>query len=257
VIPPDDIGAPALSVVLPAFNEAGNIEAMIADVFEALRATGLGAEVIVVDDGSSDETASIVTRIAAQSGMVRLLRHDVNQGYGGALFTGLSAARGRRVFLTDSDRQFDLSELPLLLAGLGPADIAAGYRAPRRDPFLRRFNGRGWNLVVRLLFGKTARDVDCAFKVFREEVLREILPLTRSRGATFSVEMLVLARRHGYRVREFRVRGHRPRCAGSPSGARPQVILQAFRDLVRFRLRLIRTPRPWAGPRAARTSPPA
>jgi glycosyltransferase involved in cell wall biosynthesis len=171
---------------------------------------------------------------------VRLVQHEVNKGYGAALATGFSAARKDLVFMTDGDAQFDVREIRKLLPLLANADLAIGYRAPRRDPFHRLVYAWGWNLLINLLFGYTARDVDCAFKLFRRSILDDFV--VESRGATFSAEFLVRARRSGHRVREVGVR-HLPRLAGKPTGGRPDVVLRAFKELVKFRWRLAREPR--------------
>lgn len=137
--------------------------------------------------------------------------------------------------MTDSDRQFDLKDLYRLMPLIASADIVAGYRAPRRDPPMRVLNGIGWSTLVTLLFGYTARDIDCAFKLFKREILDHIR--LQSRGATFSAEFLVRAKRAGYRIVEIGVT-HRPRQAGSQTGARLDVIIRAFRELFRLRWRM-------------------
>jgi hypothetical protein len=119
------------------------------------------------------------------------------------------------------------------------ADLIAGYRAPRRDPFLRVFYGKGWSALCTLVFGYTVRDVDCGFKLFRREIIESLAPQIASRGATFSIEWLVRAKRAGYRFVELPV-SHRPRVAGSQTGANIDVIVRAFRELMRFRLQLWR-----------------
>lgn len=220
---------------MPAYNEEANIEPQVLDVIEALRPLSDDFEVIVVNDGSRDRTAAIVTQLAAAHPQVRLVQHASNQGYGAALYSGFTSATKELVFLTDSDRQFDLDDLRRLVPLLDRADIVAGYRAPRRDPLMRVLNGIGWSTLVTLFFGYTARDIDCAFKLFRREILKHIH--LQSRGATFSAEFLVRAKRAGYRIAEVPVK-HRPRRAGSQTGARPDVILRAFRELFKLRWEL-------------------
>jgi glycosyltransferase involved in cell wall biosynthesis len=229
----------ALSIVMPAYNEGQNIAPMVQDALRVAARLSNDYEVIVVDDGSKDDTAAQVASLAQQDPHVRLIQHQRNQGYGAAVYSGLTAASKEWVFFTDSDRQFVLEELERLLAHAQAADIVIGYRAPRRDPLLRRFYGWGWNRLVTLLFGYTARDIDCAFKLMRRELIAHVAPLVRSRGATFSAEWLVLARRLGYQFAEVPV-SHRPRVAGRPTGARLRVIWRAFLELARFRLRLWR-----------------
>jgi glycosyltransferase involved in cell wall biosynthesis len=175
-------------------------------------------------------------QLAERFPQVRLVQHQVNQGYGAALYSGFTSASKELVFFTDSDRQFDLTEIKKLLPFIDEYDLVIGYRAPRRDPFIRKLNGWGWSALVTLLFGYTSRDIDCAFKLFRREIMDQIN--IESRGATFSAEFLVRAKRAGYHIREVPLTGHRPRVAGNPTGARLDVITRAFRELVRFRWRL-------------------
>ena len=229
-----------LSIIIPVFNEEGNIGPLYAQLKEVLEGLGQSYEIIAVDDGSSDGTGEVVKSLARQHPQVRLVQHEVNRGYGAAVFNGLTSATKELVFFTDSDRQFDLSEIEKVLALIDEADLVVGYRAPRRDPFMRKLNGWGWSALVTLLFGYTARDIDCAFKLMRREVIERIKDEVASRGATFSAEFLVRAKRAGFRIREVPLYGHRPRVAGSQTGARPDVIIRAFKELVRFRLALWR-----------------
>ncbi len=225
----------SISAVLPAYNEQEVIADSVAAMVAALEGLGADYEVIVVDDGSRDRTAAIVAGLARANPRVRLLSHPRNRGYGAALWTGFTGATRDLVFLTDGDKQFDVAELRDFLPLLDGADLVIGYRHPRADPLIRRLNGWGWNALVTLLFGYTARDVDCAFKLFRRRVLDRVD--VRATGATFSAEFLIKARRHGFVVRERRA-SHFPRPAGQATGARPAVILRAFRELFRLRLNL-------------------
>lgn len=227
-----------LTIAMPAFNEAKNIPDMVADVLRIMPPLADAFEIIVVDDGSQDETAVVTQQLAAQHPELRLVQHAVNKGYGTAVLTGLSHAAKDLIFFTDADRQFDLAEIEKLLAQIETADLVVGYRAPRRDPFMRRLNGRGWSWLVTLLFGYTARDIDCAFKLMRRTVVERLQDDISSGGATFSAEFLVRAKQAGFKIVEVPIAGHRPRVAGSPTGANPRVIVRAFKELVQFRLRL-------------------
>lgn len=235
---------PSLSVALPAYNEESNLPRMVEDVLEKAGALSADLEVIIVDDGSRDRTAAVGRELAQRHPAVRLVSHPQNRGYGAAVWTGLTSAQKETIFFTDSDRQFDLAELGKLAAALDDADLAVGYRSPRRDPFMRRLNGWGWSRLVTLLFGYTARDIDCAFKLMRRSVVDRLREQVQSRGAAFSAELLVRAKAEGFRILEVPIHGHRPRVAGSPTGARPAVIFRAFRELLSFRATLRRESRP-------------
>lgn len=223
---------------MPAFNEGENIGAMVREVHAVLAQLADEFEIIVVDDGSVDDTAVLTQALQATIPQLKLVQHEQNMGYGTAVFNGLKAATQELVFFTDADRQFDLAELQKLLNKIETADLVVGYRAPRRDPLMRRLNGKGWSWLVTLLFGYTARDIDCAFKLMRREVVEHLRDKVTSGGATFSAEFLVRAKLAGFKIAEVPINGHRPRVAGSPTGAKPSVILRAFKELVQFRLSL-------------------
>ncbi len=228
-----------ISVCMPAYNEEENLPEMIADVVRVMQARCADFEIVVTNDGSKDRTGEVLEELARRYPQLRPVHHEVNQGYGAAVYTAFSHATKEVIFFTDSDRQFVLEEIDRLLPHLETADLVVGYRAPRRDPFLRVLFGYGWSALVTLLFGYVARDIDCAFKLFRREVFEAVGPSIRARGATFSAEWLVRAKRAGYRIVEVPV-SHLPRRAGSPTGARLDVILRAFRELWQFRLALWR-----------------
>ena len=236
---------PSISLVLPAYNEAGNIEPMVAEATPALEANADSHEIIVVDDGSADETAAETRQVMVSYPNVRLIEHPVNKGFGAAVFSGFTSAQKDWIFYVDADRQFVLSELERFVPYMDKADLIAGYRAPRRDPFMRVFYGKGWSALCTLMFGYTVRDVDCGFKLFRREIIENLAPQIASRGATFSIEWLARAKRAGYRFVELPVT-HQPRAVGSQTGANIDVIVRAFRELVQVRLRLWREGRPEA-----------
>jgi glycosyltransferase involved in cell wall biosynthesis len=225
-----------VSVVMPAFNEEGNVEQAIA---EATREAGrllAEHEIIVVDDGSTDRTAELVEAAAARDPRVRLIRHPQNRGYGEALRSGFLASRLDHAFFTDADLQFDIAELERFLPYAGTVDVVAGYRLNRSDHLSRRLLGYAWNVVVRALFYVPVRDIDCAFKLFDRRVLRDVH--IESVGAMVNTELMVKLGRRGASVVEVGVT-HRPRTRGEARGANPRVIATALRELVRMRRRLM------------------
>jgi glycosyltransferase involved in cell wall biosynthesis len=221
-----------LSIVLPCFNEQDNVADAIRYAAAAGAATAERYEVIVVNDGSTDATAERAAAFAAEDERVRLVVHAVNRGYGDALRSGLAAARMEWIFLTDADLQFDLGELARFLPLASAADLLVGRRVERRDPAVRRLNANLWNWLVRRMFAIPIRDVDCAFKLLRADLL-DGLELT-SHGAMISTELVVKLLARGARLEELDV-AHRPRVAGEQSGANPRVVLRAFRELVGLR----------------------
>jgi len=218
----------SLSLFFPMYNEEGNIDRAVASACEVLPRVARRWEVIVVDDGSTDRTAEIGARLVAADDHVRLVQHERNRGYGAAVRSGFESARLALIFFADGDNQFDLGELPQFIAEIDSADVIAGYRITRRDPFLRRLNARLYNGLVSRLFDIGVRDVNCAFKVYRRALLDKLE--LRSTGALINVEMLARARKHGAVIREVGVH-HYPREVGAQTGGNPKVILRAIREL--------------------------
>ena len=159
-----------LSIILPAYNEAANIEAAVRSALAAGEKYCEAVEVVVVDDGSRDDTAHVVAQMSSSDGRIRLVRHDDNRGYGDALKSGFTAAQMPLVFFTDADNQFDLDEIGSFVDLIDRVDVVAGYRINRCDPWFRRLNAAVWNYLVRALYYVPVRDIDCAFKLFRREV---------------------------------------------------------------------------------------
>ena len=217
----------SFSLVLPAHNEEENIRIVVDQALEVLPKFAGAFEIVVVNDGSRDGTREILDELAAAHPEVRPIHHDVNRGYGGALVSGFNATSGDYVMFMDSDRQFDLNDLALLAPFIGSSDIVAGFRRERNDPLHRRVNAEVFNTVVRALYGVHMRDIDCAFKVFRGDLLRSIT-LTSS-GALINTEMQAKLRRKGATLQQVAVH-HYPRVAGTATGANLRVIAHAMRE---------------------------
>jgi len=228
---------PSLSIVLPAYNEEANAARAVEQVSAVAQQLGMDYEIILVNDGSSDRTGEIGRELAQRIPNFHLVEHYPNRGYGGSLKAGFAAATKELIAFVPADNQFDFGEIHLLLERIEEADIVSGHRAERQDTFIRRFNAFGWNMTVRLLFGYLCRDIDCGFKLFRREILEHVTIV--SNGAMIDTELLAGAKARGYRITDVEVT-HLPRVIGEATGANIKVIVKAFRDLARFRLRLSR-----------------
>jgi glycosyltransferase involved in cell wall biosynthesis len=221
----------SLSVVLPAHNEEEAIAHTVHEVLDTLTAWGLDFEVIVVDDGSRDRTGDILDTIAGAHPCVRVIHHGENRGYGAALVSGLESATKDLAFFMDSDGQFDVRDLERFFPLIGAFDAVLGYRINRQDTWVRKVNAWGWKMLVGMVFGVYARDVDCAFKLYPADFFRE--NTLETRGAMINTEILYKFTRAGLTYTQLGVH-HLPRRGGKATGAKPSVILRAFRELFVF-----------------------
>lgn len=227
----------SISIVIPAYNEADNLERTVEWVSTTAEGIGVEYEIIVVNDGSRDQTGVVAHQLENKLSHVRLVEYTPNRGYGGALKAGYQIAAKDWIAIFPADGQFQFTEIERMLSKTAQADIICGYRQQRRDPLMRLINAWGWNSLVRLLFGHLCRDIDCGFKLFRRDILDHVR--LASNGAMIDTEFLVGARTCGYRIAEVPVT-HLPRAEGKATGAKPKVVLQAFQDLLDFRLKVSR-----------------
>jgi len=225
----------SISVFFPCYNEQENVGRTVEKALEVLERLNADFEAIIVDDGSSDDTGRIADEIAGRDGRVKVVHHEGNLGYGAALRSGFKAAIKELVFYTDGDGQFDINEMPPLLALMERYDIVSCYRLNRRDPIIRKINGWCWTRLVCLMFGLKIRDIDCAFKLYKREIFDKIE--LSSTGALIDAEILARAARKGYRITQKGVH-HYPRTSGAQSGANLRVILRAFKELFKLQRRI-------------------
>jgi glycosyltransferase involved in cell wall biosynthesis len=225
---PEGARVTSLSIIYPAYNEEPNIETAVRRALEVAESVAEEAEIIVVDDGSRDGTAEVAYGLVQEHyPRVRLLRHPRNRGYGAALRSGFGHARFDYVFYTDADNQFDVSELAYFLPLIRTADVVVGFRVYRYDSVLRLAASWIYNHLVSILFRVKVRDVDCAFKLLRREVLDKI---TIERDDFFvDTELIVKARKWNFQIVEKGVR-HYPRIAGETT-VRPSDIPRTLRTI--------------------------
>lgn len=204
--------APQYSIVIPAFNEQARIGATLDKVLTCVKAHDWSAEVLVVNDGSRDRTAAIVQSMVAQHANLRLIENPGNRGKGYAVRNGILQARGAIVMFTDADLSAPMDEAELLFTALANgADVAIGSRWLDRSrqtlqqPIYRRFFGRCFNWLTRLVMHLPLADTQCGFKAFRRDAARAIFIRQRIERWGFDPEILYIALRLGLRVEEVAV----------------------------------------------------
>lgn len=228
-----------LSVFFPAYNEEVNIGRTIERAIEILKKFAKKWEIIVVNDGSKDRTGEIVEELIKRELQVRMITHTPNRGYGAALKSGLYNSRYEWIAYTDADGQFDFGEISKFfeVQRQTGADAVIGYYLKRAVPFCRILGSRLWELAVFLLFGLKVKDIDCGFKLLRKKVIDEIPRPEAERGPFISSELLIKAKKKGFKIAEVGVH-HYPRKAGKSTGASLKVILSGLKDLLRLKAKI-------------------
>lgn len=224
-----------VSVFFPAHNEIENIGPLTEKTVQVLSELTDDFEVLIINDGSKDGTREKADELARRYPQVKAIHHEVNRGYGGAVKTGIASCCKDWIFFTDSDGQFDIAEIGLLLEHAANYDAVVGYRIDRRDPFHRKAFAFCWGTLIRLLFGFRCRDLDCAFKLFKRCYFEGIE--LKAEGAVISVEIFSILTRNRARIQEVGVH-HYPRTAGQQSGGSPKVVARAFKELLKLYRRL-------------------
>ncbi len=222
----------SISVIFPAYNEEANVGTALTQAIQTLPKFTDDWELIVVNDGSVDRTAEVIKEFHLRlNGRLKVIHHAHNRGYGAALKSGITSARKDLIFFCDSDLQFDIRELDKLIHWIDYYDIVIGFRVKRQDPFYRRLNAFGWNSLVKLLLRLKVKDIDCAFKLFRQNVFDKVD--IEAVGAMVNTEILAQATHNGFLIKEVPVT-HYPRVNGKQTGAKIRVIAKAFIELIRL-----------------------
>jgi len=224
-----------ISAFFPAYNEEENIEKTINSAQKILKKLAQNYEIIVVDDGSKDRTREIVKKLAEKNKKIKLISHKENMGYGAALISGFYNSKYEWIVFTDSDGQFDFSEIINFIETQKKtnADLVIGHYIKRRVSFLRKLNTALWEFLIKVLFGFKVRDIDCGFKLIRKKVIEKIPKLESKRGAFISTEFLIKAQSQNFKIVEVPVH-HYPRKRGKATGASLKVIVGSFKDLFKL-----------------------
>jgi glycosyltransferase involved in cell wall biosynthesis len=229
--------SPSISAFFPAYNDAGTIASMVVAVDTTLEKLTDDYEIIVINDGSQDHTGEVLDALAQRYPRLRVIHHQKNRGYGGALRSGFGAASKELVFYTDGDAQYDPRELALLVPALGPGvDIVNGYKIDRSDPLHRKIIGRVYHHGVKLAFGFKLRDVDCDFRLMRRSVF-DVIDLESNSGA-ICLELVKKLQDAGFRFAEVPVH-HFHRAYGRSQFFNFPRIFRTIRQLINLWLKLV------------------
>lgn len=218
-----------ISVVLPCYNEAANIERTTLSVLQWFDRLGYDGEAIIVDDGSTDNSPNILQSLAARDGRVRIVTHQKNKGYGEAVKSGCDAASKEWIAFMDSDGQFSIDDLSILLSHTDQYAFVTGRRRKRADPFFRVVFGKLLGLLIFCNFGLWLRDVNCGLKMFRKDVWPRIRPAA-GREKFFNAEMFLRLEKEKIPWLQVDV-PHYPRKFGAPTGGTGAIIVRMMKEL--------------------------
>ena len=217
---------PALSIVLPVFNEVESLGPLWQELYAVLPSLAESVEVIFVDDGSTDGSAEVLRRLAKEDPRIRLIRFEANAGLSASFYAGLRAARGRIVATMDSDLQSDPRDIPMLMKYLDDADAVVGWRQVRHDSWLKRMSSRIANGIRKAVSGDYVQDSACSLRVMRLPCVSAMPPYTGMHR--FMPTLLKIA---GFRVVQVRV-NHRARKFGRSKFGVSDRAFSAFADLL-------------------------
>ena len=223
---------PSISVFFPCYNDEKTIGQLIQNAHEILKKLNLQHEIIVIDDGSTDNSRSLLKKLKKELPVLKIIFHRQNKGYGGALRSGFKKAKYDLIFYTDGDGQYDVKEMELLFPLMTKdIDVVNGIKMERNDPWYRLVIGKGYNFFVRNLFNLKIFDTDCDFRLIRRSVLKGI-KLNCDSGA-ICVELVKKLQDQGTRFREVSVH-HYDRLHGQSQFFKPKRIFQTGVELIKL-----------------------
>lgn len=221
-----------LSIVFPSYNEAGVIGTTVRDAYAWMQKHSIQGEIIVVNDGSVDQTEAVLGALKKEIPCFVEVLHTVNQGYGAAIREGCDKANSDIIAFIDSDGQFQVSELEKFLPIFPKVDLVSGIRVKRADAFIRSVNSNLFRMLIEVILGVRVKDLDCGMKAFKRSAWPSIRPVYAT-GAFFNAEMFFNLKKNRLTFAEMPIH-HYPRTTGHPTGAKLKVIVKAFRDLFRM-----------------------
>lgn len=224
-----------ISVFLPTYNEEQNLKVVVLKTQSVLEKIAEVWELIIINDGSIDGTKLTAQALVRSDRRIRLINHENNLGYGAALKSGFYNARFPWIAFIDSDGQFDFSEINNFIEKQKEtgADLVIGYYKKRQVSKFKVITSKVWELAVFILFGLRVHDIDCGFKLISKKVIDKIPKLESERGAFISSELLIKAKKKGFKIVEIPVT-HYPRIKGQGTGRNLNVIIKSFVDLFKL-----------------------
>lgn len=222
---------PTLSIVIPLFNEEENVPLLVPAILAVLGHDPAFLELVLVDDGSQDQTVQIAQQYCAADPRLRLVIHERNRGLGAAIRTGLAAAEGELVLYTDADLPFDFTLIPTLLSLAMPETIVIGCRNNRGEGGRRWLLSKGYNLLTWMALGVRVRDVNFACKLYSRRAVRSMR--LSSEGSFIDAEMLLECRRLGFDIAELPLTYY-PRQLGQSTLSRPGVVWGILKEMTQY-----------------------
>lgn len=226
----------SISIFYPCYNDWGTMGSMVMLTVQTAERLGLDYDITLIDDGSDSHTHNLLDEILRTYPGVRVIKHEQNRGYGGALRSGFSAATREWIFYTDGDAQYDVRELQVLLKHASPnVDVVQGYKITRHDPMHRRIIGRIYHYIVKTAFGLRLRDVDCDFRLIRRNVFDKVQLVSDS--GVICCEMMTKIQWNGFRIVEVPVH-HFERAHGKSQFFNFPRVARVARQLIGLWIRL-------------------
>jgi glycosyltransferase involved in cell wall biosynthesis len=234
-----DIAAekPSISIFFPMYNDENTIELLIRETISVLEPITDDYEVIIIDDCSQDATGSIADRLCLENKRIKVVHHDQNRDYGGAVKSGLLHCSKNLIFYTDGDKQYDIKELKKFLMKIEEADVVTGYKIKRYDHFYRIIIGNIYRFIINNLFGLQIKDPTCDFRLFKREAINSIG--IESNSGFVCIEMMKKIQDKGYKIAEVSVH-HFPRAFGRSQAFELKRIISMFKDLCKQWVKYLR-----------------
>ena len=219
----------SISAFFPMYNDEGSVELMYKRLKKVLGKVASDYEIIMVDDCSPDNSGEIADKIARKDKKVRVIHHEKNKGYGGALKSGFYNAKKEWVFYTDGDAQYDVAELEKLVPFANEYDVVTGYKINRADGWYRNFVSLAYNIFVRIFFNLKTKDVDCDFRLMKRKIFDRLNLVTD--GSSFDLEMMKKIQDEKFTIKNIPV-NHYDRIHGTSTAFKPARIIKTIKELI-------------------------